>query len=99
MEKKAGLVSKLTTVGFSANCCLIHDFPFLWKKFLPGQMFLSQHFPWRSHSVLFAILYVAMENFRINFPYCLRSALFAVQITVFLYLVFFKLCEEKVLKK
>lgn len=78
MERKAGLVSKLTAAGCSANCCLIHDFPFLWKKSLPGQMFLSQHVSWRSHSVLFVIPCVAMENFRINFPYCLKSALFAV---------------------
>lgn len=32
MEKKAVPVSELTRVGFSAGCCLIHDFPFLWKK-------------------------------------------------------------------
>lgn len=32
MEKKAMLVSELTSSGFSASCCLIHDFPFLWKK-------------------------------------------------------------------
>lgn len=48
-------------------------------------MFVSWHFPWRSHSVLFVILYVAVENFRMNFPYCLKSALFAVQISIFLY--------------
>lgn len=32
MEKKAGLVSKQTAAGFSANCYLVHDFLFLWKK-------------------------------------------------------------------
>lgn len=86
MEKKAGLVSKQTAAGFSASCYLIHDFLFLWKKkSLPGQMFLSQHFPWRRQSVLFVILYRSMENFiEINLPYCPRSTLFAVQITVFL---------------
>lgn len=65
MEKKATLVSELTSGGFSASCCLIHDFPFVWKKkSLPGPMFLSQHFSWHSRGVLFVILYVAVENFR-----------------------------------
>lgn len=70
MEKKAVPVSELTRVGFSAGCCLIHDFPFLWKKkSLPGLVFPSQHFSWRSHRVLFVILYVAVESFRNQLPF------------------------------
>lgn len=70
------------------------------KKSLPGQMLLSQHFPWRSQSVLFVILYRAMENFiEINLPNCPKSALFAVQITVFLSLkCSLNSCVEKVLQ-
>jgi len=70
VEKKAVPVSELTRVGFSASCCLIHDFPFLWKKVsLPRLVFLSQHFSWRSRHVLLVILYVAVETFRNKLPF------------------------------
>lgn len=85
LEKKAGLGA--------SNCCWVFckmllnaSLPLsVEKNPLPGHLFLSQHFPWHSHSALFVILYVAMENVRINFPCCLKRAPFAVQVTVFLY--------------
>jgi len=99
MGKKAGLVSELTAAGFSASCCLIHDFPFLWKKSLPGQAFPSQLLPWLGHSVLFVVLYMAMENFRNKLPLLSKKCAICTSNHCFPVLeVFFELCMEKVLK-
>lgn len=99
LEKKAGLGT--------SNCCWIFckmllnaSLPFSVEKVLslPGYLFLSQHFPWHSHSVLFVILHVAMENIRTNFPYCLKRAPFAIQITFPVLKVVVELLVEKVSK-
>lgn len=84
LEKKPGL-------GVS-NCCWVFckmllnaSLPLSVEKvlFLPEHLFLSQNFPCHSDSVLFVILHVAVGNVRINFPYCLKHAPFAIHITVF----------------